>query len=176
MWFRFVFLCITAVAILGGARAPAATIDVFFAPEDEPLNHLIRLYDEARRYIFVATYGITSPRAVKALIVAKKRGVDVRVITDRGRLDDPKQHAALETLRLAGVPIRINQHDGLMHLKQVVVDDSLSASGSMNQTTSGNLYNDERLDVIHDRSVAVKARDKFLSMWQNDARYRFWQE
>jgi phosphatidylserine/phosphatidylglycerophosphate/cardiolipin synthase-like enzyme len=152
----------------------ATTIDVYFSPEDEPLNQVIRLYDQARRYIFVATYGITSPRAVKALAEAKKRGVDVRVITDRGKLDDPKQRAALETLRLAGVPIRVNQHDGLMHLKQVVVDDSLNASGSMNQTTSGNLYNDERLDVIRDHVVTVRARDKFLSMWKDDERYADW--
>jgi phosphatidylserine/phosphatidylglycerophosphate/cardiolipin synthase-like enzyme len=167
---------VAAVVILGVVPTPAATIEVYFAPEDEPLNHVIRLYDEARRYIFVAMYGLTSPRAVKALVEAKKRGVDVRIITDRGKLDDLKQRAALETLRLAGVLIRVNQHDGLMHLKQVVVDDAINASGSMNQTTSGNRYNDERLDVIRDHAVSVKARDKFLSMWKDDERYRLWQE
>ncbi|HJU06600.1 MAG TPA: phospholipase D-like domain-containing protein, partial [Nitrospiraceae bacterium] len=118
----------------------SATIEVYYAPEDLPGDKLVSIYDGARRYIYVAVYGITFPPAVKALVSAKKRGVDVRVITDRERLDDPKQQAALSTLRLVGIPIRVNQHDGLMHLKQVVVDDVINTSGSMNLTTSGHRY------------------------------------
>jgi len=62
------------------------------------------------------------PRAVKALIAAKKRGVD-----------------------------------GLMHL--VVIDHEVNTSGSMNHTTSGNTYNDERVDIITDRGISLKARE-----------------
>ncbi len=111
---------------------------------------------------------------VKALVDAKKRGLDVRVITDGGKIDDMKQKAALSTLRLAGVPIKISHHDGLMHLKQVVIDDEINTSGSMNHTTSGNRYNDERLDVITDPHLTVRAREKFLSMWTDAARYEDW--
>jgi phosphatidylserine/phosphatidylglycerophosphate/cardiolipin synthase-like enzyme len=102
--------------------------------------------------------------------------VDVRVITDRERLKDDKQRVALETLRLAGVPIRVNRHDGLMHQKQVVVDDEINASGSMNHTTSGNRYNDERLDIITDHAISVKAREKFLAMWKDEERFQLWQD
>jgi phosphatidylserine/phosphatidylglycerophosphate/cardiolipin synthase-like enzyme len=111
---------------------------------------------------------------VQALVSAWKRGVDVRVITDRGKLDDPKQRAALETLRLAGIPVRVNLHDGLMHLKQVVMDDEINASGSMNHTGSANRYNDERLDIITDPVTTAKAREKFLSMWKDEGRYQAW--
>jgi phosphatidylserine/phosphatidylglycerophosphate/cardiolipin synthase-like enzyme len=89
-------------------------------------------------------------------------------------LDDPKQRAAVNTLQLAGIPVRVNQHDGLMHMKQVVIDDEVNASGSMNHTTSGNHYNDERLDVITDKIITAKARDKFLAMWTDEERYRSW--
>ncbi|HJR78181.1 MAG TPA: phospholipase D-like domain-containing protein [Nitrospiraceae bacterium] len=152
----------------------AAEIDIYYAPEDRPLDRLLQLYTHARHYIYVSVYGMTSPAAVKALIEAKRRGVDVRIITDGGRLDDPKQRTALEALRLAGVPIRISRHDGLMHLKQVVIDDEVNVNGSMNQTTSGNRYNDERLDVINDPRVTARARRKFLSMWADRARYSDW--
>lgn len=152
----------------------ASTIEMYYAPEDQPGDRLVSLYDRARRYIYVAVYGLTYPPVVKALVSAKKRGVDVRVITDREKLNDPKQRAALETLRLAGIPIQVNRHDGLMHLKQVVVDDEVNTSGSMNQTTSGNRYNDERLDVITDPVASAKARDKFLTMWKDSARYEAW--
>ena len=154
--------------------AEAATIDIYYAPEDLPLDRLVALYGRAKRYVYVASYGLTYPPVVKALISAKRRGVDVRVITDRERLTDSKQASALSTMNLAGIPIRINQHDGLMHLKQVVMDDEVNMSGSMNQTRSGNQFNDERLDVIHDPRTTAKARDKFLAMWNDEKRYVPW--
>jgi phosphatidylserine/phosphatidylglycerophosphate/cardiolipin synthase-like enzyme len=154
--------------------AAAATIELYYAPEDLPGDKLVALYGKAKRYIYVAVYGVTLPPVVQALVTAHKRGVDVRVISDREKLKDPKQRSALETLRLAGVPIKINQHDGLMHLKQVVIDDEVNTSGSMNQTTSGHRYNDERLDVITDHATSVRAREKFLSMWKDQVRYGDW--
>ncbi len=178
---RLSVLCLLAVSagvcLSWSATGPplhAATIEIYYAPEDLPGDKLVAIYERARRYIYVSIYGITYPPVVKALVSAKKRGVDVRVITDREKLNDPKQVAALETLRLAGIPIRVNQHDGLMHLKQVVVDDEVNTSGSMNQTTSGHRYNDERLDVITDPITSAKARDKFLTMWKDPVRYAAW--
>lgn len=177
---RLSVLCLLAVlgvCLSWSATGPslhAATIELYYAPEDLPGDKLVAIYERARRYIYVSVYGITYPPVVKALVSAKKRGVDVRVITDREKLNDPKQVAALETLRLAGIPIRVNQHDGLMHLKQVVVDDEVNTSGSMNQTTSGHRYNDERLDVITDPITSAKARDKFLTMWKDPLRYAAW--
>jgi phosphatidylserine/phosphatidylglycerophosphate/cardiolipin synthase-like enzyme len=168
-------LCLVAGMVgLPGVGASAASVEVWYSPDDEPLKRLLRLYDQATQYVFVSVYGLTSPPAIKALVAATKRGVDVRVITDRARLDDPKQRAALSALRQAGIPIKVNRHDGLMHLKQVVIDDEINTNGSMNQTTSGNRYNDERLDIIRDHTITVKARDKFLSMWKDEERFEEW--
>jgi phosphatidylserine/phosphatidylglycerophosphate/cardiolipin synthase-like enzyme len=167
---------VLAAQCLSGGWASAMTLEVWYGPEDEPLKQVVHLYDHATRYIFVSVYALTSPMAVKALVEAKKRGVDVRVITDQQRLEDGKQHAAVSTLRLAGIPVRVNRHDSLMHLKQVVIDDEINTNGSMNHTTSGNRYNDERLDVIRDHAVSVKAREKFLSLWKNETRFRPWRE
>ena len=152
----------------------SANVEVLYAPQDAPLNRMVTLYQQAKRYIYVSVYGLTSPRAVEALVAAKKRGVDVRMLTDQERAQEVKQRTALETLRLAGIPIRVNQHDGLMHLKQVVIDDEINTSGSMNHTTSGNSYNDERMDIITDRAISMKAREHFLSMWNDHARYAEW--
>jgi len=153
----------------------STTVEVYYGPDDAPLDRLTTLYRQATRYIYVAVYGLTSPRAVEAMVAAKKRGVDVRLITDLQRTEDVKQRTALQTLHLAGIPILVNEHDGLMHLKQVVIDDEVNTTGSMNHTTSGNRYNDERLDVISDHAITVKAREKFLAMWNDHVRYRAWE-
>jgi phosphatidylserine/phosphatidylglycerophosphate/cardiolipin synthase-like enzyme len=153
----------------------SATVEIYYGPDDAPLDRLTTLYRQATRYLYVAVYGLTSPRAVEAMVAAKKRGVDVRLITDLIRIEDVKQRTALHTLQLAGIPILVNAHDGLMHMKQVVIDDEVNASGSMNHTTSGNRYNDERLDVITDHAITAKAREKFLAMWNDHTRYRAWE-
>ena len=174
---QYLFRFVLGVTCLSGGVtgfAYATSIEVYFAPEDEPLAKLSKIYDHAAHYIYVAVYGLTSPIAVKGLVEAKKRGLDVRVITDRERLDDRKQKTAVETLHLAGIPILVNQHDGLMHLKQVVIDDEINASGSMNHTGSGNRYNDERLDVIRDHAITAQAKQKFLTMWNDRQRYYLW--
>jgi phosphatidylserine/phosphatidylglycerophosphate/cardiolipin synthase-like enzyme len=152
----------------------SATVEVYYGPDDAPLDRLTALYRRATRYLYVAVYGLTSPRAVAAMVAAKKRGVDVRMITDRQRTEDVKQRTALTTLHLAGIPILVNEHDGLMHLKQVVIDDEVNTTGSMNHTTSGNSYNDERLDVITDPAITVRAREKFLAMWNDHTRFKEW--
>lgn len=171
-----VVLRVSALGLVLGVGTGQAwsSIDTYFAPEDHPGDRIVQLYQDAEHYIYVAMYAFTYPPAVRALAAAKKRGVDVRVITDRSRLDDQKQTAALETLRLAGVPIRINRHDHLMHLKQVIVDDRVNTNGSMNQTSSGNGYNDERLDIIVDAASTAEAKQKFLTMWRDRERYAVW--
>jgi phosphatidylserine/phosphatidylglycerophosphate/cardiolipin synthase-like enzyme len=164
----------TTFASFEFSPAARAGIEVYYAPEDAPLDRLVQLYRQAKHHIYVSVYGLSALSMVKALIEAKKRGIDIRIITDGGRLGDPKQRRALETLRLAGIPIKISRHDGLMHLKQVVIDEDLNVSGSINHTTSGNKYNDERLDVITDARVTARARQKFLSMWKDPDRYADW--
>jgi len=61
-------------------------------------------------------------------------------------------------------------------MKQAVIDDIVTISGSANHTTSGNRYNDERLDVITDAKLTAKAREKFLAMWNDRARFAPWTE
>jgi phosphatidylserine/phosphatidylglycerophosphate/cardiolipin synthase-like enzyme len=162
------------LAALHAASVSSAEVEVLYAPGDAPLDRIVTLYQQAKRYIYVSVYGLTYPRAVEALVAAKKRGLDVRMLTDQERTQELKQHSALQTLRLAGIPIRVNQHDGLMHLKQVVIDDEINTSGSMNHTTSGNRYNDERMDIITDKAISKKAREQFLSMWNDHARFAEW--
>jgi phosphatidylserine/phosphatidylglycerophosphate/cardiolipin synthase-like enzyme len=170
---RSLCLAVLTLAVLVGTGW-SGTVEVYYGPDDAPLDRLTTLYRHATRYLYVAVYGLTSPRVVEAMVEAKKRGVDVRLITDRQRTEDIKQRTALHTLLLAGIPILVNEHDGLMHVKQAVIDDEVNTTGSMNHTTSGNFYNDERFDVIHDHAISVKAREKFLAMWNDHARFREW--
>src|SRR5438128_11999332 len=73
----------SAVGLKDSGTVVTGTPEVLYAPEDKPADRLVALYEGARHKIYLATYGLTYPRVVKALTAPKKRGVEVRVITDR---------------------------------------------------------------------------------------------
>ena len=72
----------------------ASRIEVAFSPEAGSEALVVKVIASARQSIRVAAYSFTSPAVVKALMDAKKRGVDVRVlIDDRGNRSAASQAA-----------------------------------------------------------------------------------
>jgi hypothetical protein len=100
LWLSLFLFASTALSI----PSSATTIAVFYAPQDAPLDRVVGLHYRAHRDLYVAVYGLTYPRAVEALVAATTRGIDVRVVTDRERLDDPKQRAAVNTFDWQAFP------------------------------------------------------------------------
>ncbi|WP_235426053.1 phospholipase D-like domain-containing protein, partial [Xanthomonas euvesicatoria] len=76
----------------------------------------------ARSELRVMAYSFTAPDIAQALIAAKKRGVDVRVVVDADQSRQRSQIAALNTLALAGVSVRLNGRYQIMHDKVIVAD------------------------------------------------------
>ena len=72
----------------------ASRIEVAFSPEAGSEALVVKVIASARQSIRVAAYSFTSPAVVRALMDAKKRGVDVRVlIDDRGNRSAASQAA-----------------------------------------------------------------------------------
>src|SRR2546426_12409697 len=69
----------SAVGLKDGGAVVTAAPEVLYAPEDKPADRLVALYEEARHSIYIATYGLTYPPVVKALVAAKKRSEERRV-------------------------------------------------------------------------------------------------
>ena len=149
----------------------AGDIQTYYGPEDHLQSRMISLYQTAEKSIYIACFNMTSKPITKALVKARKKGIDVRIITDHGELENQYTRTAIEALRKAGIPIKVNRHEGLMHIKQVIIDDQVNTSGSFNQTWSANSLNDERFDIITDSSNTRKAKQKFLSMWNDRSRF-----
>ena len=165
------FFAILAILFFINLPLSASDIETYYGPSDRLAERVINLYDQAEKTIYIACFNITYRPIVKALVRAKRRGVDVRVITDHGQTENNNTHRAVSSLLEAGIPVKINRHDGLMHIKQAVIDGRVNTSGSFNQTWSANKINDERLDIIQDPENSKKAREKFLSMWKDSERF-----
>jgi phosphatidylserine/phosphatidylglycerophosphate/cardiolipin synthase-like enzyme len=127
---------------------------------DDLLTGLIR---GAKDRIYVAIYPFTSDRLAEALIEARRRGVDVRVVMERREADG----TGSEYPRLlgAGVEVRLDANPGLMHHKFMVIDGEIVVTGSYNWSAAAEERNDENLVVIRDREVAGAYEREFERIW-----------
>ncbi|WP_276352628.1 phospholipase D-like domain-containing protein [Cohnella caldifontis] len=130
---------------------------------------LIDVIGSAKSTLDIAIYSLTEPGIVAAIRDAEKRGVSVRIITDRQQAGGKTQTEALKLLGSAGIPIKINKHSGLMHLKMTIADSKVGTTGSFNYSKSAMNENDEILMAVRDERAARSFAQQFESMW-NDAK------
>ncbi|MFM1654874.1 phospholipase D-like domain-containing protein [Brevibacillus sp. B_LB10_24] len=139
----------------------------FTQAKQHPEKLLIDVINSAQASLDVAIYSLTHPDVVAAIRDAKKRGVNVRVITDKQQLGGKSQTSALKILGSAGIPTKINTHNGLMHLKMVVADQKIATTGSFNYSKAASTVNDEVLVVLRDETVAKAFSQQFENMWND---------
>jgi phosphatidylserine/phosphatidylglycerophosphate/cardiolipin synthase-like enzyme len=131
----------------------------------DPAPVLSNIYDSANSTIDIAIYSITNPKIIDAIERAKQRGIKVRVITDRIESKDKYVSVALVRLSADGIPILINSHSGLMHMKVSIVDKSFATTGSYNYTLSASQTKDEIFIVCSERMFVQLCQDQFDKMW-----------
>jgi phosphatidylserine/phosphatidylglycerophosphate/cardiolipin synthase-like enzyme len=170
--YRLPALAVT-VAALAAAPSMADTlptvptaISVGFSPDGTAEPLVIRAIDSARSSIRVMAYAFTSPAVARALIAAKRRGVDVDVVVDeKNNLVENRARNAREALNLlvnAGIPTRTVSAYSLQHSKYMVIDSEHVETGSFNYTTSAARYNSENALVIWNRPDLAK---EYLANW-----------
>lgn len=143
----------------------------FTRAHQHPEQALESQIGSAKSTLDIAIYSLTKKDIVEAIIAAKKRGVNVQVITDKIEAKSKAEAAQLKRLEGAGITIKENTHSGLMHMKVSIIDKSVVTTGSYNYTQSASTINDEVLIVIHDPNIAAKWDDEFQQMWDDTKNY-----
>ncbi|CAB3807994.1 hypothetical protein LMG28614_06710 [Paraburkholderia ultramafica] len=113
----------------------------------------------ARQSIRVMAYSFTSPAVAKALLEAKRRGVDVAVTVDYR--NNVKAAAALGALAYAGVPVRVVRAFSMQHSKYVVCDETVE-TGSYNFSQAAARFNSENVLVLSNHPEIARA---YLDNW-----------
>jgi phosphatidylserine/phosphatidylglycerophosphate/cardiolipin synthase-like enzyme len=168
---------VTITAAGGGPPAAAAgnstPVEYYFPRAgQDPVQPLINVINSANSSLDIAIYSLTKPDIVSAIAAAENRGVAVRIITDREQSGDKYQAKELLVLSNAGIPIKINSHQGLMHLKVTIADDKTVTTGSYNYTDEATYDNDEVLVIINDQNIAQNWDNEFQSMWTDTTDYQ----
>lgn len=114
--------------------------------------------------LWVMGYSFTSPEVVSALVRAKRRGVDVRIVLDEKGNRSKASQAAMNIVVNAGIPLRTNGRYAIMHDKVIIVDNHAVEAGSFNYTRSAASRNSENVLVINE---VPEVAQTYLQHWQS---------
>jgi len=142
-----------------------------FSPSPQAVKLIQKTINHAKYNIDVAAYSFTSYKIADALIYAHKRGVKVRVLLDKGQ--GKRHYKAIEDMRDAGIPIRINRHYAIMHDKYIIVDDKTVETGSFNYTFRAEHSNAENVIVIkNNKKLAHQYTKNWQKLWEEGEEYK----
>ncbi len=134
---------------------PASGAQLLSGPDPDCLEQqLLHRICQAHKRIWVAVYQLSSAPCVHALVAAKKRGVDVKIILDAGMVKVPVYPVIRRQLARGDISCFILHDHRVMHHKWAVIDNTVWV-GSANWTRSG-LCKNRELCLVLDAPVQVQ--------------------
>lgn len=125
---------------------------VFFSPNGGAERAIVRNIDSARVQVLVQAYSFTSEPIAKAILRAHKRGLDVRMILDKGQRKASGSKWLL--MQSEGIPVRFSGAK-IQHNKVIILDSSKVITGSYNFTKAAERSNTENLLIVADKRLAL---------------------
>ncbi len=146
-------------AVLGSSK-----VTPLFSPKDKIITtNIIPLINISKHYIYIPAFIVTHDDFANALINAKNRGVQVKLIVDA--TSPAASRSKVKYLRTAGIPVKVENYAGKVHSKSIIIDDKYIIAGSMNFSNSGENKNDENCLIIEDERLARYYRGFFEYLW-----------
>lgn len=175
-----VFKVILVTALIGTSAfatasktSTAPAVENAFSPNQGAEQLVLRQIVSADRTIRVAAYSFTSPTIVRALLAAKKRGVDVKVVVDDKGNKGKANIAALNLLVNAGIPTRTVSTYAIHHDKYIIADNLHVQTGSFNYSQAAAKSNSENVIVIwNNPELAASYSKHWLSRWNKGKKFR----
>lgn len=151
--------------------AAVGKVEFAFSPREGAQELVVRAIASSKHEIRMLAYALTSAPVVEALIAAKKRGVDVRVVADYKENVSAdrsgKARAAMGALVTAGIEVRTISVYPIHHDKVVIVDRETVQTGSFNYTQAAAKSNSENVLVLwNNPQLAIG----YLSHWERNWR------
>lgn len=135
-------------------------IEVYFSPEDGIADKLVNLINNADTSVHFLTSSFTLDDMASAMIGKAAQGIEVQGVFDASSVTS-NEGMEYDRLRRAGLEIRMDGIEGLMHEKLIIIDSQIIAIGSYNYTASADRRNDENIMIVHDAELADIFENEF---------------
>ncbi|KAI7900944.1 uncharacterized protein BX663DRAFT_515802 [Cokeromyces recurvatus] len=144
--------------------------DIFCMPVFFPSEESYRLFHSAlstaKETLYVCVFSLTDNDTAGVLIDAKKRGVDVRIITDNDQMDAYKGADVIRLYEQHSIPFKKDDGEQFMHNKFAVIDQKMVITGSFNWSAGARYKNRENIIITNIPSVVNAYDEEFNKLWR----------
>ncbi|MGP1952968.1 MAG: phospholipase D family protein [Arsenophonus sp. ET-KM2-MAG3] len=139
-------------------------IEIGFSPGKKAKQIILSAIEEAKKSIDIAAYSFTNKSIALALVDARNRGINVRVVADKK--SNSKKYTAVTYLANHHISVRLNDKYAIMHNKFMIIDNHSIETGSFNYTKNAEKRNAENVIYIKNRpDIAEKYIREFNRLW-----------
>ncbi len=132
---------------------------VLFTPDDDVKSLLLELINNEQQRIWIAAYAFTDGDVAKALLGARKRGIDIVIVADREC--NAGKYSKIPLLAHAGIPVYLypaknaSKKYSIMHNKFMIFQKAYGThrllwTGSFNFTRAAATSNQENIVILED--------------------------
>jgi phosphatidylserine/phosphatidylglycerophosphate/cardiolipin synthase-like enzyme len=140
--------------------------EVYFSPSPDCENRIVKAIQESKGSIVAAVYSINNRKIVNELITAKKRGVEVKILTDR--VQASQKNSGLNPLLENGVDVRVHSKFRIEHNKFGIYDGKTVSTGSFNWTGPAARSNSENCLFTDEAPIVAKYKERFDFLWEKN--------
>lgn len=137
---------------------------VYFSPGTDIIESITDLLKKATKTLDLCIFTITDDRLATDLRDCLERGIKVRIITDDEKMYD--EGSAIQDLKNAGIPIKIDHSRYHMHHKFGIIDSRIIFTGSFNWTYSASSHNQENMLVTSNFDIVKQYVDQYELLWK----------
>ena len=148
---------------------PELTIDNvdiknYFSPDDGVLNVLAPLLNSAQESIYFLAFSFTSNELGDIVRKKAEAGLTVQGVMDEEQVKT-NQGTEYDPFLQAGLDVRMDGIDGLMHHKVFIIDEKIVVLGSYNFSQSAEERNDENILIIYNEAFAQEFIKEFQRVY-----------
>jgi phosphatidylserine/phosphatidylglycerophosphate/cardiolipin synthase-like enzyme len=138
--------------------------NAFFSHHDNIRDFVIKILKSAQKDLKICMFTISDDPIAETVAGCHKMGIQVRVITDDGKIFD--KGSDIYSLDRTGVKIKIDSFRSLMHHKFVIIDNQKLLTGSYNWTRTGSDVNNENVLLTTNGNIVRAYRKEFKRLWK----------
>ena len=140
-------------------------VEIYYSPDDGVAKRILELVNGAKESIYFLAYTFTSQDIGAEIIEREQGGVKVSGVMDNDQISS-SAGTEYDLFRQAGLDVRKDGIDGLMHHKVIIIDRKIAITGSYNFTKSAETSNDENVVIIFSQDVAAQYLQEFQKVYE----------
>lgn len=145
---------------IGNFTQDDVPIQIQFASENEVIDVLLTELENAQSSIRFMVFSFTRDDLGLALLSRASVGVDIQGIFET--TGSQTEFSEMTRLYCAGLDVRQDGNNGILHHKVFIIDDATVVTGSFNFSNNAVDSNDENVLIIRDTDIAALYIDEFL--------------